>query len=86
MYRVASDEWVAADSVSISISSGDKTYATSTTFPKVFTGRTKTPVYSANGKLLNYQLSSGSSWKIDRRVIIDGVTYYRIATDEFVRA
>lgn len=81
MYRVASDEWVAADTVNVS---GSK--VVSTTFPKVFTAKVKTPVYSATGKLLDYQLATGTSWKVDRKVVINGIAYYRIATDEFVRA
>ncbi|GEO58553.1 SLAP domain-containing protein [Companilactobacillus bobalius] len=81
MYRVASDEWVAADAVNVS---GSK--VVSTTFPKVFTAKVKTPVYSATGKLLDYQLATGTSWKVDRKVVINGIAYYRIATDEFVRA
>lgn len=81
MYRVASDEWVAADTVNVS---GSK--VVSTTFPKVFTAKVKTPVYSATGKLLDYQLATGTSWKVDRKVVINGIAYYRIAIDEFVRA
>ncbi len=81
MYRVASDEWVAADAVNVS---GSK--VVSTTFPKVFTAKVKTSVYSATGKLLDYQLATGTSWKVDRKVVINGISYYRIATDEFVRA
>lgn len=80
MYRVSSDSWVAASSVNVS--SGDKSVVA---FPKVYEAKVKTPVYSARGKLLDY-LPAGTSWKVDRKVVIKGIAYYRISTNEFIKA
>ncbi|WP_166667197.1 SLAP domain-containing protein [Companilactobacillus nuruki] len=44
-------------------------------------------IYDQNGKLNNdVVLSEGSSWIIDKTLTIDGAEYYRVATDEYVKA
>lgn len=75
MYRVATDEWVPVNSVSLE-----------STYPTVYKTISQTALYSATGKLLPYSLKAGTAWKVDEKVVIGGVTYYRVATDEFVKA
>lgn len=44
-------------------------------------------IYNENGKLNNdVVLSQNSDWVIDQTKTIDGVTYYRVATNQYVRA
>lgn len=44
-------------------------------------------IYDKNGKLNNdVVLSEGSSWIIDQQVSINGSEYYRVATNEYVKA
>lgn len=44
-------------------------------------------IYDANGKLNDdVVLSEGSSWIIDKTVTINGAEYYRVATDQYVKA
>jgi len=44
-------------------------------------------IYDASGKLnKDVVLSEGSSWIIDRTVTINGAEYYRVATNEYVKA
>ncbi|APU70615.1 hypothetical protein LCR01_07280 [Companilactobacillus crustorum] len=44
-------------------------------------------IYNNKGKLnKDVVLSEGSSWIIDKTVTIDGSEYYRVATDEYVKA
>lgn len=44
-------------------------------------------IYDANGKLNdNVVLSQGSSWIIDQTKTINGAEYYRVATNEYVKA
>jgi hypothetical protein len=75
MYRVATDEWVPVSSVSLE-----------NTYPTVYKTTSQTPLYSATGRLLPYSLKANTAWKVDEKVVIGGVTYYRVATDEFVKA
>ncbi|WCG35318.1 SLAP domain-containing protein [Companilactobacillus farciminis] len=44
-------------------------------------------IYDGNGKLNNdVVLSEGSSWIIDKTITINGAEYYRVATDQYVKA
>ncbi|ALB29363.1 hypothetical protein [Companilactobacillus heilongjiangensis] len=47
--------------------------------------KTAAPLYDHNGKLITDRaLSPKSSWYTDRTIFRDKMTYYRVATDEFV--
>ena len=41
---------------------------------------------NVNDKALNRGLAAGSDWKVDRVATINGDKYYRVATDEWVKA
>ncbi|WP_125565969.1 SLAP domain-containing protein [Companilactobacillus insicii] len=46
-----------------------------------------TDLYSSKGKLLDdVVLSSNSNWITDKKIYVDGVKYYRVATNEYVKA
>lgn len=76
MYRVATDEWIPATAIQNPYQKVSTVYKATTT----------TPIYDANGKMMTRELSSGTSWKVDQKVWINGVEYYRVATNEFVKA
>jgi hypothetical protein len=78
-YRIADDEFVKASDAYV--------YQ-----PTKMTVRVKndTPVqnlYTAKGELItNRSLVADSDWFVDSIVYINGIKYYRVATDEFVKA
>jgi len=77
-YRVASNEYVKASQVYPYEYSHANIRTTSTSNKNL---------YTAEGKLIaNRQLAANSDWRTDRVMYIDGVEYYRVATNEFVRA
>ncbi len=43
-------------------------------------------VVNSQGKMSNRRLAKGTPWKSDRTIEINGKTYYRVSTDEFVSA
>ena len=47
---------------------------------------TSAHVYNQNGQITGRGLSLGTSWKIDRQANFNGVAYYRVATNQFVKA
>ncbi|CAJ1190489.1 hypothetical protein FD33_GL000148 [Companilactobacillus paralimentarius DSM 13238 = JCM 10415] len=42
-------------------------------------------VYDVNGKPLNIELGQASNWVTDQLKTINGVEYYRVATDKYIR-
>lgn len=65
------------------------------TTPKVESYRTivsthpsngKVALYDLNGKKGNRLLSENSDWQVDRKTVINGETYFRVSTDEWVKA
>lgn len=75
MYRVATDEWVPASSLT--------TYQP---ISSTYTAKGEIPLYDHNGKLLGRTLAPGTSWKTDQLATINGREYYRVATNEYVLA
>ncbi|WP_201782117.1 SLAP domain-containing protein, partial [Companilactobacillus nantensis] len=77
-YRVATNEFVNADDV----------YVYSPVNMVVTTHADKyTTLYTAKGaEVTNRTLSNDSSWKVDSITYINGDKYYRVATNEFVKA
>lgn len=74
MYRIATNEWVAETATT--------SYQPTAT---VYRATASTVVYDKTGKAIARKLAVGSAYKADRIVVIDGLAYYRIATNEFVR-
>jgi len=53
----------------------------------VNTKKSMTNLFDNMGKTVaNRALGSNSSWKVDQKMVIDGETYYRVATNEWVKA
>ncbi|MGQ2374640.1 SLAP domain-containing protein [Companilactobacillus zhachilii] len=75
MYRIADDEWVPANCLYL--------YQP---VDKVIHITTKTARFNLLGKQLPQVLKINTAWKVDQIVTIDGAKYYRIATDEFIKA
>ncbi len=45
------------------------------------------PLYSTEGKVVNDRaLAKGSNWFTDKTLVLDGTTYYRVSTNEWVKA
>lgn len=47
---------------------------------------TQIPLFDSNGKQSNRSLSSTTDWQIDRKKTIKGETYYRVSSNEWVKA
>lgn len=43
-------------------------------------------VYDNNGKAVNIELGQASNWVTDQLKTINGIEYYRVATDKYIRA
>ncbi|TGD22550.1 BspA family leucine-rich repeat surface protein [Companilactobacillus suantsaicola] len=75
-YRVATNEWVKASQV----------------YPFVYKQTIVSPtaekkLYTAEGNLVaNRKLNSDSAWKVDRIAYLNDEKYFRVATNEFVKA
>lgn len=53
----------------------------------VLTKQSVTALFDKKGnKLNNRALGSNSSWKVNQKLTLNGVTYYRVATNEYVKA
>jgi KxYKxGKxW signal peptide len=74
-YRVATDEFVRANDV----------YEYTKDVTTISTNQL-TSVYDEKGKVTTINLPANSSYKVDRFEIINGERYYRVATNEFVKA
>lgn len=74
-YRVATDEFVNANNV----------YEYTYDSPVISTNKV-TSVYDEKGNQTTIQLPTNSSYKTDRYETINGDKYYRVATNEFVKA
>jgi len=77
-YRVATDRYVKADQ-SYVYQATNSDIKTHTDSPK--------RLYTAKGVLvMDRELSANSEWFTDRIIDIDGVQYYRVSTNEFIKA
>lgn len=74
-YRVATNEFVSVDQV----------YEYVPVNQVVFT-KELTNIYDEKGQLTSQQLPTNSLYMSDLYQIIDGITYYRVATNQFVKA
>jgi len=74
-YRVATNEFVEASEV----------YEYAYSNPMVTTKQV-TNLYDEKGNLLSNKLPTGKSYKTDRFQTIDGLTYYRVGSNQFVKA
>lgn len=74
-YRVSTNEWVDSNDV----------YSYESKNIVVKTQALAQLLYTANGKkITNRELAPNTAWKADRLAYINGKSYYRVATNEFV--
>ncbi|WP_125768380.1 BspA family leucine-rich repeat surface protein [Companilactobacillus furfuricola] len=76
-YRVSKNEYVAAEDI---YSYKDKNVVVTTK------SDSDKDLVNSQGKISNRRLAKGTPWKSDRTIEINGKTYYRVSTDEFVSA
>lgn len=51
------------------------------------TGKLGALIYTQDGKVITGRgLGASTAWQIDKKLVLNGVTYYRVATNEFVKA
>ncbi|WP_368791305.1 SLAP domain-containing protein [Companilactobacillus farciminis] len=78
-YRVATNEFVSAKDAYI--------YQPTNMVVKTHTDSSSKNLYTAKGELItNRSLVADSNWLVDSIVYIEGIKYYRVATNEFVKA
>ncbi len=91
-YQVATTEWVPADKVTVVSQTNENTDTNSTaekTDRKTVTTKDVdyTPLYDGNGKQVsNRGLGKSSAWATDQMQTINNVKYYRVATNEWLKA
>lgn len=94
-YQVSTNEWIPADNVTVTSQDANNAIDGNNTVTKsdvksVTTknlGETGAVLYKADGSVIkNRALGSNSAWATDKMATINGVTMYRVATDEWVPA
>jgi len=91
-YQVATTEWVPADKVTVVSQTNENTDTNSTAEKadrKTVTTKNVdyTPLYDGNGKQVsNRGLGKSSAWATDQMQTINNVKYYRVATNEWLKA
>jgi len=91
-YRVATNEWVAANYLAGNNSSSETDAATGTDVVKVDNGGSsyvELMALQSDGSMTvvrNRALGNNTSWRTDQTKVVSGTTYYRVATNEWVAA
>ncbi|WP_334332871.1 GH25 family lysozyme [Companilactobacillus sp. HBUAS59544] len=92
-YRVATNEWVAASFLSgATTNSGSTDSSTTKNVIKVNNSASyavKLEALQSDGTMkviTNRALANNTSWQTDQTKVVNGVTYYRVATNEWVNA
>lgn len=76
-YRVSKNEYVAAEDI----------YAyDNKNVTVIIKADSNKPLVNSQGKISNRMLAKNTAWHSDRTIQINGKTYYRVSTDEFVSA
>ncbi|WP_164506023.1 SLAP domain-containing protein [Companilactobacillus insicii] len=91
-YKVATNEWLRADSIEIQGATGNtNTGTTSTTEVKTsgYIGRILkggTVSVDDNGKYTGQTFANYTAWKLSAKKTINGTTYYKVATNQWINA
>lgn len=93
-YQVATNEWIAADSIDISNSSNQVTNLSSDTSNQIDVNATKVGTTKRASAVVNSQgqaitgvtLPAGTSWKLGASINVNGNVYLQVATNEWVAA
>lgn len=83
-YRVATNEWVPASAVTIANADTENV----TPFTGVVTTKDKaTTLYTKDGQAITGRgLRANSGWQTANKMVLNGTTYYQVATNEWVKA
>ena len=73
-YRVAENEFVKVPDTSITVANN------------VIDVENVVPIYDEKGNVTDLNLAADTAWRFDKTVTIGGQKYYRVATDEYVKA
>ncbi|WP_334332180.1 SLAP domain-containing protein [Companilactobacillus sp. HBUAS59544] len=73
-YRVAQNEFVKVPDTSITVAND------------VIDVSNIVPIYDEKGNVTDMNLAADTAWRFDKTVTIGGQKYYRVATDEYVKA
>ena len=73
-YRVAENEFVKVPGTSITVANN------------VIDVENVVPIYDEKGNVTDLNLAADTAWRFDKTVTIGGQKYYRVATDEYVKA
>ncbi|CAJ1180101.1 SLAP domain-containing protein [Companilactobacillus paralimentarius] len=93
-YQVATNEWIAADSIDISNSSHQVTNLSSDTSNQIDVNATKVGTTKWASAVVNSQgqaitgvtLPAGTNWKLGASINVNGNVYLQVATNEWVAA
>lgn len=93
-YQVATNEWIAADSIDISNSSNQVTNLSSDTSNQIDVNATKVGTTKWASAVVNSQgqaitgvtLPAGTNWKLGASINVNGNVYLQVATNEWVAA
>lgn len=93
-YQVATNEWIAADSIDISNSSNQVTNLSSDTSSQIDVNATKVGTTKWASAVVNSQgqaitgvtLPAGTNWKLGASINVNGNVYLQVATNEWVAA
>ena len=87
-YRVATNEWISSQGIEIK---GGSTTTPTTNIVKTpgYIGairKSGATAYDNNGNLTTNSFSSNTAWKLDAKKVVNGITYYRVATNQWLKA
>lgn len=92
-YKVATNQWINATAMTVRDAGGVLVNETinSTTVTKTpgYIGTVNkggTLSYDDNGNLTNNAFGNYTSWKLDAKKVVNGITYYRVATNQWINA
>lgn len=84
-YQVATNEWIAASSLNVSQAQAPtQTAAPFTTSGQIATAKWNSAVINSQGVKTGVTLPAGSTWNTGTTIMINGISYVQIATDEYV--
>lgn len=81
-YRVATNEWIPAASMDINVPQATNITRTPGFVGTIFHGGTLS--YTDNGQITNNAFGNYTAWKLDAKKVMNGQTYYRVATNQWI--
>ncbi|KRK78979.1 hypothetical protein FD03_GL001339 [Companilactobacillus nodensis DSM 19682 = JCM 14932 = NBRC 107160] len=92
-YKVATNQWISASAMTVRDAGGvlvnESINSTTITKTPGYVGTINkggTLSYDDNGNLTNSAFGNYTSWKLDAMKVVNGLTYYRVATNQWIDA